>query len=705
MPVFAAAVFRGGKTMRRYKAFGWSGLLFRAALSGICTSVVLALLTLLFAPSVGAAEKGAGLRLYGQGGEALGFAPRLQTRVSTTVTGMLARVRVEQRYSNPSDAWVEGIYVFPLPVDAAVDRLRMHYGGRVIEGEIQEKAQARRTYEKARASGKGASLLDQQRANIFTTAVANVPPGETVQVEIEYQQHLRWFEGEFSLRLPMVVGPRYIPGTPLVTESTGFAGNGWSADTDQVADASLITPPVVEGAAGDFNPVSIEVDLNIGLRLVDIDSPYHPIEVLEQAAGRYRVTLAEGSVPAERDFLLRWRPSLEDRPGAALFSETWQGQHYGLLMLMPPQTESLPHGVARELVLVVDTSGSMHGDSIVQARAALLSALRQLGPNDRFNIIQFNSSVDALFARAMPGDREHLQQAIRYVRGLRADGGTEMLPAMRRALQDPDPSGLLRQVVFLTDGAVGNEQALFAAVTRQSGDSRLFTVGIGSAPNALFMTRAAKFGRGSFTYIGSTDEVEQRIGELFEQLSAPVLTDVRLHWRTADGSDAVAQTPTAVPDLYAGEPLVLAVRADSALQEVEIEGRYGDRLWRHTAVLQGGAQGDGVHALWARRMIEEWMGRLVTGEQADTVRDAVVALALEHQLVSRYTSLVAVDRTPSRPEDLELRSAAVPTRLPAGWSGAKVFGRLPGTATAAPLFMLLGLGGLLLSWISARRRA
>ncbi len=691
--------------MVRPERFGWFALLLRAAVSGLCASLLLAALTLLFAPVAGAAERGAGLRLYGLSGEEFGSAPRLHTRVSITVTGMLLRARVQQSFANPADTWVEGVYVFPLPEDGAVDRLRMRYGGRLIEGEIQEKAQARKTYEQAKQAGKGTSLVDQQRANIFTTSVANIPPGETVQVEIEYQQSLHWRDGEFSLRLPMVVGPRYIPGTPLVTESGGFGPGGWSANTDQVVDASRITPPVVEGAGDDFNPVEIEVELNAGLRLIDIDSPYHPIDVQELAAGRYRVTLADGTVPAERDFVLRWRPLLEDQPGAALFSETWQGGHYGLLMLMPPQAEAIQAGSARELILVVDTSGSMHGDSINQARAALLSALGQLQPGDRFNVIQFNSRVHALFQGAMPADPQHLSRAERYVRGLHANGGTQMLPAMQRALHDPQPSGLLRQVVFLTDGAVGNEQALFEAVSRQIGDSRLFTVGIGSAPNALFMTKAARFGRGTFTYIGSTDEVEERIVALFDQLSSPSLTDIRLHWQTGDEGGQVVQAPAAVPDLYAGEPLALAVRADSALQQVVIEGRLGERPWRHTVMLQGGAQGAGVHGLWARRMIEHWIGQLVTGEQPDLVRERVIALALEHGLVSRYTSLVAVDRNPTRPPEEALKSAAVPTRLPAGWSGAKVFGQMPGTATPAPLFLLLGLGGLLVSWLTGRRCA
>jgi len=691
--------------MPRSDPFGWLALMGRAVVGGVATAVLLVILTLLFAPRATASEPEVGLRLYGITGEALGQAPQLRTDVSIKVTGLLARVRVEQHFSNPGDTWVEGVYVFPLPDDAAVDRLRMRYGGRLIEGEIQERAAARKTYEQARTRGQGASLLDQQRANIFTTSLANIPPGETVRVEIEYQQHVRWLGGEFSLRFPAVVGPRFIPGMPMKTEGGGFDVRGWSLDTGQVPDASRITPPVVANAGPGFNPLTIQADLDMGLELVDIASPYHPVETFERLPGSYRVTLTGGSVPAERDFVLQWRVAPRDQPAAALFTEVWAEHHYGMLMLMPPGAEAAPESIARELILVVDTSGSMHGDSISQARAALLRSLRQLRPGDRFNIIQFNSGLDALFDHAMPADHERLQQARDYVRGLRADGGTEMLPAMRRALDDDYRSGLLRQVVFLTDGAVGNEQALFAVVNRDIGDSRLFTVGIGSAPNALFMRRAAKFGRGSFTYIGGTDEVEEKIGALFQQLSAPVLTDVQVRWETAAGGETVEQAPERVPDLYVGEPLVLVARAGSALTRVRVSGRLSGRRWEHTVALHGGADAGGVHALWARRRIEDWMARLVIGEAADHVRDNVLLLALEHQLVSRYTSLVAVDRTPARPETAELESAALATRLPAGWSGVKVFGRLPGTATPAPLFLLLGLCSLVLAWLTARRRA
>ena len=680
----------------------WPGSVSRASVAEILCGL-LALMAVLISPGHAGAEEG-GLKLYNGAGQSLGYAPQLHTDVAIKVSGMLARVRVQQRFQNPSDAWVEGVYVFPLPEDAAVDRLRMLYAERLIEGEIQERRQAEKRYVAAKARGQGASLVKQQRANVFTTSVANIPPGDSVQVEIEYQQKLHWRDGEMALRFPMVVGPRYIPGEPLVTEGGGFGAKGWAMDTDQVPDASQITPPVALSPPDDLNPVRIRVELNSGIELASVDSPFHPIDVEQIGPGRYVVGLKDGRIPAERDFELRWRPVLDQQPTAALFTETWKDRHYALLMLMPPQPERAPDPVARELILVVDTSGSMHGDSIEQAQAALLQALQRLRPVDRFNVIQFNSGFDALFPQARPADMTHLDQARRYIDGLRADGGTEMLPALRYALDDPRPSGLLRQVVFLTDGAVGNERALFDAIVQHLGGSRLFTVGIGSAPNALFMTGAARFGRGTFTYIGATHEVEAKVSALFDQLGSPLLTGLRLHWPSDSGPFSLSQTPERLPDLYAGEPLVVAIAADIAPQRVEIEGMLGDRPWRHQASLAGGAPGTGIHALWARHRIEDWMARGVTGESAAKVREAVLELALEHHLVSRFTSLVAIDKTPVRPRDSPLRSGAVPSRLPAGWSAVKVFGQLPSTATPALVFALIGLMSLLIAvWARWRR--
>lgn len=676
-----------------------------ALLTGIGASFFFAALVLLLSAEAMAeetSEHSGTLHVHTASGQVIRHVPRLTTDVQIKVSGMLARVHVKQRFLNPSPEWVEAVYVFPLPQDSAVDHMRMVAGERVIEGEIQEKSRARKTYEQAKFEGRRASLVEQQRPNMFTTSLANIPPGEEILVEIEYQQAVQHHAGVFSLRFPMVVGPRYVPGTPIEQTTSQFDGLGWGRATAQVPDAAQITPPVIAESESRSNPVSLDVQLQTGLQATDVRSLYHPVRVQAVSEGEQRVGLLDGEVPADRDFVLQWRLADGGAPAAALFQEQWQDRHYGLLMITPPAAGNIDESQlpSRELILVVDTSGSMYGESIEQARAALQVALARLRPRDRFNIIQFSDTLHALYSHAVRADPANLSKAQRYVDSLQAEGGTEMGPAMRLALSAAQDNGLLRQVVFLTDGDIGNEQTLFATINDRLGDSRLFPVAIGSAPNSWFMTRAAAFGRGSYTYIGDLAEVQEKMESLFERLAAPLLTGVRVAWQ---GGGEQVQSPHLVPDLYAGEPLLLAVQSETQIESVRIEGMLGKRPWTHEVKVDGGAQAAGVHVLWARRVIADWMARRSLGDDPEQVRSEVLALALVHHLVSPYTSLVAVDRTPVRPAEEALHSKAVPTNLPKGWSQAHVFGGLPQTATPALLHTLLGLALLGLAGLGYRR--
>ncbi|MES9967485.1 MAG: marine proteobacterial sortase target protein [Sedimenticola sp.] len=655
--------------------------------------------------TVSEAKRGSLLLKLASGGVAVD-APMLKTDVAMDISGMIARVSVRQRFRNPGQDWIEGIYVFPLPDKAAVDRMRLKIGQRVIEGEIQEKSQARKTYETAKRAGKKASLLSQQRPNIFTTSVANIGPGEEVSVEIEYQQDLSYRQGRFAIRFPLVVAPRYIPGNlPGREEIAAFTGTGWAMDTTAVPDASQITPPVIDPSEGVLNKVSISVRLTAGFPLARLESTYHAIENSRDEHGVHTVRLRDGEVSANRDFELTWSPVPGNEPYAALFSETWEEERYSLVMVMPPHHERGVADLPREMIFVVDTSGSMHGDSMAQARAALKMALGRLKPDDRFNIIQFNSSTHALFSGAVGASGHNLARAEAYVDGLSANGGTEMLPALRRALDGKDETDRLRQVVFMTDGSVGNETQLFEMIEKRLGASRLFTVGIGSAPNSFFMTRAARFGRGTFTYIGKVSEVRGKMEALFSKLESPVLSDLRIEWAEEGGME---MWPRRIPDLYMGEPLLLAVKGNLDGQKVTIHGSSAVKAWQQTVNLQGGGKSEGVHLLWARRKIAELMDQRARGRAEEEVRADVLAVALEHRLVSRYTSLVAVDRTPTRPVEKGLSGKNVPVQLPKGWSADKVFGSMPQTATPAPLNLLLGLlaatGGWLVSFLGRRNR-
>jgi Ca-activated chloride channel homolog len=613
-------------------------------------------------------------------------APLLATDVEMRVTGIVVRAVVRQQFQNPGEEWAEGVYVFPLPEDAAVDHLKMRVGERVIEGVIRERAAAKKAYEEAKKQGQRASLVEQERPNVFTTSVANIPPGAAVTVEIEYQQAVRYDAGRFSLRFPMVVGPRYIPGDP----APGAGGTGWAGDTDAVPDASRITPPVRHPRHGSINPVTLRVELDPGIPLAGVASPYHAVQTTPRAGGRYEITLQQNSVPADRDFELVWEPAGAAAPSAVLLTEPRGAETYALLMVMPPAGAAVaPERLPREAIFIVDHSGSMGGASIVQARAALELALKRLRPVDRFNVIRFNHQTDALFADARPASPQNLALAERYVEALQATGGTEMLPALERALDGGEHPDRLRQVIFLTDGAVGNEARLFQVIRERLGDSRLFTIGIGSAPNSHFMREAARAGRGTFTYIGSPTEVQQRMGELFRKLESPALADLKLE---LPGAGPVDILPALLPDLYLGEPVVVALRTTLPPTRAVLRGRLGSTAWETEVPLHDAAPAAGLAVHWARAKISELMDQRRGAADAD-VRHAVLDMALRHHLVSAYTSLVAVDVTPARPAEVPLASHAMPTNLPAGREYEAVFGAGQG-ATPGPLHLLLGLAAL-----------
>lgn len=611
-------------------------------------------------------------------------APLVATEVAIEVTANVARARVTQRFRNPYRDWYEGTYVFPLPENAAVDHLRMRIGERIVEGEIRERRAAKASYEQAKVEGRRAALLEQERPNIFTSSVANIGPGEEIRIDLEYQQTLRYDRGRYSLRFPMVVGPRYLPATM------------------EPVDAARISPAVLrpDEANAMHNPVALRVDVQAGVPVAALASPSHAIRA-SCRAGRCEAALA-GEVPANKDFVLDWTLARGAAPQAAAIAESFDGRRYGLLMVVPPAPGGAAARLPREAIYVIDTSGSMFGASIAQAREALELAIRRLRPEDRFNVIEFNSYARALYREAKEASAENVEDAVRWVRELRAQGGTEMAKALDLALDGRETPGRVRQIVFLTDGAVGNEDELFRMIRARLGDSRLFTVGIGSAPNSHFMTKAAQVGSGSFTYIGRIEEVREKMDTLFAKLESPVLKGVRIDWGAA--RDVVAW-PQQIPDLYAGEPVMVAFSAERLPRELTVSALAGDRPWEvRLPVLD--AQGRGtLSTLWAREKIAALMDRLREGAPENEVRDAVVGVALQHHLVSKFTSLVAVDRTPVRNADAPLRSGSVASNLPEGWNYEAVFGELPRGATGARFDLLAGALLLLiagLAWLRAR---
>jgi Ca-activated chloride channel family protein len=660
----------------------------RAFMGGVAAALFFALLALGLTLSAQAApmpvklnDAKAGTLLYRTGtpGE-YRTAPQLETEVAIQVTGLIARTRVSQLFHNPGGDSVEGIYAFPLPEKAAVDRLEMRIGDRLIEGQIQEKEEARKTYEKAKSEGKKAALVEQLRPNLFTNAVAHIGPDEFVRITIEYQQTLAYENGEYRLRFPLTYTPRYEPST---------GGAEAMPDAPKAREAAMLRPasfqPVCDGPV---NPVDIAVSIDAGVPLGRVEASYHDAVVEKQAGTRVIVALAREQEEADRDFELAWTVAPGSEPKAALFTENVSGADYALLMVVPPQPNAAEKAATdrfpRETVLIVDTSGSMAGVSMEQAKAALLYALQTFTPRDRFNIVEFNSAMKPLFADAMPATPENLRHASAWVTALKAGGGTEMAPALRFALTGRETPGYLRQVIFMTDGGVGNEDELFRLIADRLGSTRLFTIGIGSAPNSHFMTKAAQFGRGSFTYVGDVREVQEKMAKLFAKIEAPVLKDVAIRW--SDGS-AVETFPPRVPDLYLGEPIVVSAAMNrSASRTIVVSGVRGNQPWSVTLTPSSDSGASGVGVLWARSKIASLMDELRTGRDEKDIRPAVLKVALEHHLVSAYTSLVAVDVTPTAP-GADSRVAVVKSAMPYGSQP----GSLPQTATPATLRFLLGL--------------
>ncbi|MGB8276305.1 MAG: VWA domain-containing protein, partial [Alphaproteobacteria bacterium] len=525
-------------------------------------------------------------------------------------------------------------------------------------------------------------------------------------VAFSFRIPVRYTRDHYELRMPLVVGPRYIPprtsevliiaapGLPMLSptpdspgpDSPGPGSPDVAPRPDAPAtpggldqDALRISPPYRHPSEGSTNPVALTVALSPGFDLAKLESPSHPVTV-EKNGDTYRIALAE-DVPADRDFVLTWIPEQGAAPSAAALSDAGADGTYVRATVLPPDAGAdAPAPPPREVVFVIDISGSMGGTSIGQAKAALLYALDRLRPGDRFNVIAFNDKSMPLFTEPRAVDEPALAAARGFVTDLEADGGTEMAEPLASALTGDPPAGYLRQIVFLTDGSVGNEAQLFGLIVRNLKTARLFMVGIGSAPNGFFMTKAAETGRGASIMISDVGQVKERMAALIRKLESPAMTDLAVTW--GDGVKG-EMYPSRLPDLYTGEPLTFVVRLDGPGSTLHIAGKRGGVAWSADVAPKPADPESGIDKLWAAKKIDGLMSTAYEGADRAAIHDAVVTLGLKHQLLTRYTSLVAIERGSSRPEDAPMAKGAIPLNMPAGWDYEKVFGSAMGIAPAS----------------------
>lgn len=629
--------------------------------------------------TIGEVETGSILLPLGDSGRYMQI-PAVDTDIEIEVTGMLAQHDIHQTFSNPSDEWLEAIYVYPLPDSATVDELTMVIGDQRIVGEIQTRADARKNYTIAKNNGQRASLVERQRANLFTTRVANIPPHGAIKIEIGFQADVRYDDGIFGLSLPLTITPRYIPGnqlqrqnrrpdsnTPIIT--SGGWGQQPGLSTDQTPDAYEITPPMTTT----IPDTRLNIILNSGISLDRVYSPSHQIVAVQEDL-IWRVSIPTQHITMDRDFTLQWQPLPGTSPLAAVFTQQTKANDkmraasFASLMLVPPQQLFDSTVPSREVIFVIDKSGSMDGSSLIAAKEALILGIQELSDNDTFNVVIFNNQTTVMFNEPIIAIDSGKRRAVSGVRNIRAGGGTEIMGALKAALATSSNSERVRQIVFITDGSVGNEAAIFKHVQSTLGQNRIFTVGIGSAPNRWFMRKTAELGRGTYTYISDSKEVSEKMRALFHKLKHPVLSNVKLQFNGVDQPEYYPQT---VPDLYAGEPVLVDVRSVQSLAgtEVMITGDENGLPWSRTLRLDNTANNgqSGLDKLWARRKITDLENSLLFSNDEASVEKQATDTALSYGLVTRYTSLVAIEQEITRSTTLEpLTTKEVPLPIPAG---------------------------------------
>lgn len=624
------------------------------------------------------------LELFDSSGAQAGPAIILKSDANMTLTGLINHVVVKQTYQNQNPFAVNARYVFPLPDESAVHAMTMRIGERVIKGQIDKKVAAEKKYAEAKQAGKQAALVRQQRANMFITNVANIAPGEQVIIELEYQEIIDYSSGTFTVRFPGTITPRY-----HVTQGEIDINKESQKPTNSLPHGWL--SPVYSTQKNDDKPSSqfnLNLDIDVGLELVDINSKFHNVNIQNTAFGQYSIELNEQNA-LNRDFVLEFKPLQKEQAQAAFFTEQFEnGERYGLAMLMPPADNFIAtQRLARETVFVVDTSGSMHGQSMEQAKNALFYALSLLDSNDSFNIIGFDNVVTPMSDKPLVASGFNLRRAERFIYGLQADGGTEIQGALDAVLDGSQFDGFVRQVIFLTDGSVSNEDALFKSIQAKLGDSRLFTVGIGSAPNSFFMRRAADVGKGSFTFIGSTSEVQPKMQQLFDKLAHPAITNLAL---SDENGNSLDFWPSPLPDLYFNEPIMVAIKLNNA-SNVILNGQTAQGPISINLNTQAGSNAKGIAKLWARQKIKS----LLLYNSQNAVKDEVQQLALTHQLLSPFTAFIAIEQTQINP--IAEQTANATNAVPQGMAM-----RLPQTDGQSKVHIILGI--LLLSGFVLVRR-
>lgn len=576
--------------------------------------------------------------LYASGKSgSLGECPLKNTSVKADISGFLARVTVTQEFENSFSEPIEAVYTFPLSQNSAVDDMTMKIGERTIRGKIMRREEARKVYEQAKTDGKTASLLDQQRPNIFTQSVANILPNDKIIIEISYVETLKYEDGQYEFVFPMTVGPRYNPNS--------------------VADATKISPKIEETRNG--SDISIEVNLDAGVPTEGIYSISHPIATTNLSSNSAKISLRENSVIPNKDFILRYDVTGKRIEDAILTHRAEKGGFFSLI-LSPPDNFTEKNITPKEIVFVLDTSGSMSGFPIEKAKEAMKLSLEGLNPNDTFNLITFAGDTAILFDAPVPATEENLAKAKAFLESRRGSGGTEMMKAVRAALEPSDSQKHLRVVCFMTDGYVGNEAEIIAEIQKHP-KARIFSFGIGNSVNRFLLDKMAQEGQGEVEYVGLKDDGSKAAKKFFERVRTPILTDISIDWNGLPVEDVY---PGRIGDLFSAKPVILNGRyLKGAKGTIRLKGNIAGKLFvRDISVTlpENKPENDVLATLWARRRVDGLMSDFYKNtnkeKEKNEIQEQITSLGIEFRLLTQFTSFVAV-------EDQIVNQNGKPTRV------------------------------------------
>ncbi len=595
--------------------------------------------------------------------------PLQHTDVQIEVSGFVARATVTQQYTNPFEKPIEAVYTFPLPNDAAVDDMQMIVGDRVIKGIIKKREEARKIYDTAKQAGKRTSLLEQERPNIFTQSVANIMPSDDIKITIRYVNILKYSEGNYELVFPMVVGPRYIPGNVAV----GKAGRGTVPDTDIVPDASRITPPVLKPGERTGHDISLSVKLDAGVPIQKVHSASHVIDTKNISKRASTIELHPADTIPNKDFILRYAVAGQ-APEMAIIPHYDQRGGFFTLIVQPQRSMTDSQIVPRELIFIVDTSGSMHGFPLDKSKEAMRRLIKGMRPTDTFNVVRFAGDTGTLWSRPQSYTLENAETAIAYVDNMQGGGGTQMRKGIIEALSQPAEKGYLRIAFLLTDGYVGDEDRIFQSIEKEARGARIFTLGVGSSVNRYLLDRAAVVGRGEAFYVRQDESSQTVIDNFFNRVDKPALAHITIDW----GNLNVEQLyPSKVPDLWAGQPIRIHGRYQhGGKSEVVVRGQLGTRSYEQRLNVNLPTQApehEAMASVWAREKVKILMLQMARFGQKPDLVEKITQVGLMFNLMTQWTSFVAVEEKVVN-QSGQVKTVIQPVELPEGVSYEGVFG-------------------------------